>query len=406
MVYGLEKLDMVDAAKYLGCSPRQVKHLVNGNKATGQPPKLRYSKIGSKKYILVTELKAYAESAERLGCEDSVQRVCGEKRERTEIPEGRSDGQMNDKTQNKYTYFIQSTLGGSIKIGCSKDPSARLKDLQTGNPEKLQILGVIHKNVETKIHEKFSHLKAIGEWYKPEPELVNFIETSCSKNLNKICLKLNKTTLKLNNKSEIGFDFAWDLDSEKDSFDLERKFEILNWWHNEEDGLCDDGEFVPYEYLDEEQLKQFKSQSESRSLENEYEASCELDVMRDLATDLYDCNHRLTTFKRVCINCEEGWICFFSKPINSLTKWNNIKVISEHALDMDGFTGAWEFFVIPDDLQIGISLLSVAKIWSYYCPDTDAYHNSSDHWKNQLNKCTFNLSVLETSTGDIINQNE
>ncbi len=40
MVYGLKKQDMVEVAKYLGCSPRQVKYLVNGNKATGQHPNL------------------------------------------------------------------------------------------------------------------------------------------------------------------------------------------------------------------------------------------------------------------------------------------------------------------------------------------------------------------------------
>ena len=37
-------------------------------------------------------------------------------------------------------YIIQSDVTGMIKIGRSKDPQKRLKQLQTGNPNKLKLI--------------------------------------------------------------------------------------------------------------------------------------------------------------------------------------------------------------------------------------------------------------------------
>ena len=37
-------------------------------------------------------------------------------------------------------YIIQSDFTGMIKIGRSKDPNKRLKQLQTGNPNKLKLI--------------------------------------------------------------------------------------------------------------------------------------------------------------------------------------------------------------------------------------------------------------------------
>jgi len=55
-----------------------------------------------------------------------------------------------------YLYFIQSDRTGMIKIGRSKDPSKRLKQLQTGNANKLKLIASF-KGMgwrEKLIHEK------------------------------------------------------------------------------------------------------------------------------------------------------------------------------------------------------------------------------------------------------------
>ena len=42
--------------------------------------------------------------------------------------------------KNDHLYFIQSDITGMIKIGRSKDPVKRLKQLQTGNANKLKLI--------------------------------------------------------------------------------------------------------------------------------------------------------------------------------------------------------------------------------------------------------------------------
>lgn len=74
-------------------------------------------------------------------------------------------------------YFIQLGDNGRIRIGYSKDPTKRLKTLQTGVPDALNLLGVLNgdKAREEAIHQRFSDLRAHGEWFEPSVELVDFI---------------------------------------------------------------------------------------------------------------------------------------------------------------------------------------------------------------------------------------
>lgn len=75
-----------------------------------------------------------------------------------------------------YTYLVQAVNGGSIKIGKTKqNPEDRLKGLQTGSPEILQIVGLIEGDIETKLHHQFKHLRQQGEWFENTPELLDFI---------------------------------------------------------------------------------------------------------------------------------------------------------------------------------------------------------------------------------------
>jgi len=76
-------------------------------------------------------------------------------------------------------YFIQQAVKGRkgiqpVKIGFSKDPEARLKNLQTGSPNKLKIRKVIEfetkreaEIVERCLHNigKKKYKKLEGEWF-------------------------------------------------------------------------------------------------------------------------------------------------------------------------------------------------------------------------------------------------
>ena len=93
---------------------------------------------------------------------------------------------MNDS--NGCTYFIQAKSGGDIKIGYTSksDPIQRLRGIQTGNPKKLQIVGILRGNREAQLHAKFGDIRLEGEWFKPEQALVDFIEKNCSKELSSL----------------------------------------------------------------------------------------------------------------------------------------------------------------------------------------------------------------------------
>jgi hypothetical protein len=74
-------------------------------------------------------------------------------------------------------YFVQALDGGPIKIGTSVRISFRLKQLQKESGKRLWVLGVVDgdKDVEKELHGRFAHLRIAGEWFKPGPDLHEFI---------------------------------------------------------------------------------------------------------------------------------------------------------------------------------------------------------------------------------------
>lgn len=68
-----------------------------------------------------------------------------------------------------FVYFIGDKLHTGIKVGYSKKPERRLKQLQTSNASKLEILYLIEnstKETEKYYHRMFSsYLNISGEWY-------------------------------------------------------------------------------------------------------------------------------------------------------------------------------------------------------------------------------------------------
>jgi hypothetical protein len=73
-------------------------------------------------------------------------------------------------------YFIRS--GNYVKIGRSKDPNKRIKQLSTGNPNKLIMLHIeIDKGcLEKVLHSKFNQYHYNKEWYRYNSDIRKFIE--------------------------------------------------------------------------------------------------------------------------------------------------------------------------------------------------------------------------------------
>jgi hypothetical protein len=70
-----------------------------------------------------------------------------------------------------FIYFIRAIQGprhsARVKIGWTRDPRKRLKDLQTGSPVELYLIGAIPggREDERAMHERFALSRMHGEWF-------------------------------------------------------------------------------------------------------------------------------------------------------------------------------------------------------------------------------------------------
>lgn len=69
----------------------------------------------------------------------------------------------------KYVYLIQSLENSYYKIGISKHPKKRVKELQTGNSSELKLVEVYKSGfanqIEKTLQRRYSHLRKEGEWF-------------------------------------------------------------------------------------------------------------------------------------------------------------------------------------------------------------------------------------------------
>ena len=76
------------------------------------------------------------------------------------------------------TYFIQGVMTRLIKIGFTSGAVLdRLETMQVGSPDELVVLKVVSGNKERKYHDRFSLSRVRGEWFKPDIELLEFIDS-------------------------------------------------------------------------------------------------------------------------------------------------------------------------------------------------------------------------------------
>ncbi|OQW93477.1 MAG: hypothetical protein BWK79_10930 [Beggiatoa sp. IS2] len=76
-----------------------------------------------------------------------------------------------------YVYAIREVDSGNIKLGISKDPQVRLKQLQVGNSSRLELIAYREaKNGycdEHSVHDANNDYHIRGEWFSPKARLPN-----------------------------------------------------------------------------------------------------------------------------------------------------------------------------------------------------------------------------------------
>jgi hypothetical protein len=76
---------------------------------------------------------------------------------------------ISELDADMHLYVIRETESGRVKIGISRDPERRLRELQVGNSQKLEILATRKAYNgfadETLLHKTFSADQIRGEWF-------------------------------------------------------------------------------------------------------------------------------------------------------------------------------------------------------------------------------------------------
>ena len=75
--------------------------------------------------------------------------------------------------------FYYAIVGDQkVKIGLSADPVGRVMQIQTNIPFKIELVGFVAANCnqEREIHKMLSPWRLLGEWFKLEGPVVNFVD--------------------------------------------------------------------------------------------------------------------------------------------------------------------------------------------------------------------------------------
>ena len=77
---------------------------------------------------------------------------------------------LEDIPPDRYVYVAQEAGSGRYKIGISKDPTRRIKELNIGNPEQLKLIHYFKSNgnkyeSETLTHKMYAAHRLRSEWF-------------------------------------------------------------------------------------------------------------------------------------------------------------------------------------------------------------------------------------------------
>lgn len=85
-------------------------------------------------------------------------------------------GRRRQAAKLGYVYCIgEEGSATAVKIGYAGTPTLRIGSLQTGNPRKLVILGVLRgtKADERELHAEYQEHNILGEWFRPTARLLS-----------------------------------------------------------------------------------------------------------------------------------------------------------------------------------------------------------------------------------------
>lgn len=78
-----------------------------------------------------------------------------------------------------YVYLVKAAELNRYKIGRSKNPQIRFKDLQQQSPASLTLIHLIQcadaVKTEKQLHKRFSHYRVGGEWFNLNADAVDYI---------------------------------------------------------------------------------------------------------------------------------------------------------------------------------------------------------------------------------------
>ncbi len=83
-----------------------------------------------------------------------------------------------DKPRREWVYFVRAKLSGYIKIGFTRVPNKRIGTIMTDCPEPVELIGKIAGSLadERALHARFADHRLNGEWFRPAPELIEYVE--------------------------------------------------------------------------------------------------------------------------------------------------------------------------------------------------------------------------------------
>jgi hypothetical protein len=77
-------------------------------------------------------------------------------------------------------YCLLARQAGRVKIGYTDDPIARIRALQTGCAEELEIVAIVRGDMkqERQLHKQFAGHRAHGEWFHAHQEILDYFNPS------------------------------------------------------------------------------------------------------------------------------------------------------------------------------------------------------------------------------------
>lgn len=83
-----------------------------------------------------------------------------------------------------HSVYVAQAPSGAVKIGFTKrDPTARVAELRFDGEQPRLVAAIAHEGRydalggEGALLDRFAHLRISGEWHRPAPELLAFVES-------------------------------------------------------------------------------------------------------------------------------------------------------------------------------------------------------------------------------------